>query len=136
MRILLVVLFAAYCAAATAQVRAIPDDARRGVMSHIEVMTVNLNGQTLELAAGVLIRDAENRIILPTYLPQDSVVKYQLDEESRIRRVWVLTPEEAAQVDTPAASTLPATAPPASTPPASTPPTNTPFASPTPASTQ
>ena len=105
MRILLVVLFAAYCASAAAQVRAIPDEAQRGVMSHIEVMTVNLNGQTVELAAGVLIRDAENRIILPTYLPQDSVVKYQLDEERRIRRVWVLTPDEAAQADAPPAST-------------------------------
>jgi hypothetical protein len=26
-------------------------------------------------------------------------VKYQLDAEGRIQRVWVLTPEEAAQVD-------------------------------------
>ena len=130
MRILLVVLFAAYCVAAAAQVRTIPDDAKRGVMSHLEVMTVSLDGQPIELAAGVLIRDAENRIILPTYLPQDSVVKYQLDAESRIRRVWVLTPDEAAQVDTPSASTLPATTPPASTPPANAPPADAPFASP------
>ena len=99
MRNLLVVLFAAYCAAAAAQLRTIPDEAKRGVMSHLEVMTVNLNGQPLELAAGVLIRDAENRIILPVALPQDSVVKYQLDAEGRIQRVWVLTTEEAAQVD-------------------------------------
>jgi len=99
MRILLVVLFAAYCAAAAAQLRTIPDEARRGVMSHIEVMTVSLDGQPLELAAGVLIRDAENRIILPVALPQNSVVKYELDAEKRIRRVWVLTPDEAAQAD-------------------------------------
>jgi hypothetical protein len=141
MRSLLVVLFAAHCVAAAAQVRAIPDDAKRGVMSHLEVMTVSLDGQAVELAAGVLIRDAENRIILPTYLPQDSVVKYQLDAESRIRRVWVLTPDEAAQVDTPPS------APPADTPPATTqqpvvtpqtnaPPTDSRFASPPPAATQ
>jgi|SoiMethySBSTD1v2_1073268.scaffolds.fasta_scaffold218924_2 hypothetical protein len=130
MRILLVVLFAAYCAAAAAQLRTIPDEAKRGVMSHIEVMTVNLNGQAVELSAGVLIRDAENRIIVPVSLPPDSVVKYQLDAESRIRRVWILTPDEAAQTDTP-----PAPTPPAATTPAATPPTNAPFENP-PASTQ
>jgi len=136
MRILLVVLTAAYCVAAAAQLRTIPDDARRGVMSHIEVMTVNLNGQVVELAAVVQIRDADNRIILPTYLPPDSVVKYQLDAESRIRRVWVLTPDETAQVDAPSASTLPADTPPATTAPATTPPTDAPFANPPPAGTQ
>jgi len=99
MRLLLVAFLALYCAAAAGQLRTIPDEAKRGVMSHIEVTTVNLDGQAVELAAGVLIRDTENRIILPISLPPNSVVKYQLDAESRIRRVWILTPEEAAQAD-------------------------------------
>jgi hypothetical protein len=36
-------------------------------------------------------------IVLPTALPPDSLVKYQLNEAGQVHRVWILTPQEAAQ---------------------------------------
>jgi hypothetical protein len=38
-------------------------------------------------------------IVLPTALPPDSLVKYQRNEARQVHRVWILTPEEAAQPD-------------------------------------
>jgi len=95
MRVLAAALLALVCSAAAAQLRTIPEDAKRGVMRHLETMTVELDGQPQELAPGAQIRDAENRIVLPAALPPGSEVKYERDAEGKIRRVWILTPQEA-----------------------------------------
>jgi hypothetical protein len=97
MRAVLVAILALYCAAAAAQLRPIPQDAQRGVMRHLQVMTVELDGQPQRLAPGAQIRDSDNRIIVPSALPPGSVVKYVRDPDGLIRRVWVLTPEEQQQ---------------------------------------
>ncbi|MCX7961710.1 MAG: hypothetical protein N2653_09080 [Burkholderiales bacterium] len=82
-----------------AQLRSIPADAKRGTLSHVREMEVLLDGRPARLAPGAQIRDGENRIVLPMQLPPDSLVKYQLDGEGLLRRVWILTPAEAAQPD-------------------------------------
>ncbi|HSH08374.1 MAG TPA: hypothetical protein VLA41_11980 [Burkholderiales bacterium] len=86
-------------ASAAAQLRTIPVTAERGVMSHVSGMMVSLNGERLLLATGAQIRDTSNRIILPTTLPPDSRVKYTLDVQGQVHRVWILSPAEAAQPD-------------------------------------
>lgn len=96
---LLAISLVAAASGAAAQLRTIPAEAKRGVMSHVETMTVTLDGQPQELAPGAQIRDAENRVVLPMSLPQGSLVKYENDAEGKIRRVWILSPEEAEQAD-------------------------------------
>jgi hypothetical protein len=56
-----------------------------------------VDGARLQLSAGAQIRDASNRIVVPTQLPPDSVVCYVLDGMGQVHRVWILTPEEAAE---------------------------------------
>jgi hypothetical protein len=97
MRALLVALLALGCAAAAAQPRPIPGDAQRGVMRHLQVMTVEVDGQPQRLAPGAQIRDRDNRIIVPSALPPGSAVKYVRDADGLIRRVWILRPEEQRQ---------------------------------------
>ena len=91
------------CAAAAAQaqpiLRTIPADAKRGVMSHLQGMTVEVDGKPVDLAAGAQIRDGRNLIVLPTALPPNAVVRYQLDPDGKVRRAWILSPQEAAQPD-------------------------------------
>ncbi|MEW5865027.1 MAG: hypothetical protein AB1773_15770 [Pseudomonadota bacterium] len=96
---LLVAALQLAAAPAAAQLRSIPADAKRGTLSHVQEMTVLLDGKPARLAPGAQIRDGENRIVLPTQLPPGSPVKYQLDGEGNLRRVWILTPAEAAQPD-------------------------------------
>lgn len=99
-RILLAtVLFALGSGTAMAQLRTIPADAKRATMSHVQGMTVDLNGNRTELAPGAQIRDADNRIILPATLPSGSLIKFMPDMQGRVWRVWILSQQEAAQPD-------------------------------------
>ena len=99
-RILLAIVFIALTSgAALAQLRTIPADAKRATMSHVQGMTVEINGTKTELAPGAQIRDAENRIILPATLPSGSLIKFMPDMQGRVWRVWILSQQEAAQPD-------------------------------------
>src|SRR5205809_5584971 len=80
---------------AGAQVRSIPQDARVGQIRHLQEMVVEIDGAAQQLAPGAQIRDASNRIILPTAIPPATLVRYVLDAEGKVRQVWILTPEEA-----------------------------------------
>jgi hypothetical protein len=82
-----------------AQLRTIPQDAVRGTMRHIQDTIVEIDGERAQLSAGAQIRGLSNTIVLPTALPPDSLVKYQRNEARQVHRVWILTPEEAAQPD-------------------------------------
>jgi len=97
MRALVGVLLALLCTTAAAQLRTIPADAKSGTMRHLHDTIVEIDGQRARLSAGAQIRSDTNMIVLPTALPPDSLVKYQLDEAGRVHRVWILTPQEAAQ---------------------------------------
>jgi hypothetical protein len=81
---------------AVAQVRQIPDDAKRGSIVHIQDAVVEIDGQPMRLSAGAQTRGENNLIIMPVSLPPGALVKYTLDGTGQIHRVWVLTPEEAA----------------------------------------
>jgi hypothetical protein len=87
----------ALAGAAYAQLRSIPEEAKRGDIRHRQDMVVEISGKLQRLAPGAQIRDASNRILLPTALPPGVPVKYLLDAEGLVRQVWILTPEEAAQ---------------------------------------
>jgi hypothetical protein len=100
-RFAIAVLVASAAGAALAQptLRTIPDDAKRGVMSPVQGMTVEIDGKQIELAAGAQIRDGNNMIVVPTGLPPKGVVRFQLDPDGKVRRAWILSPQEAAQPD-------------------------------------
>ena len=98
-RIAALALLSAIWLTAWAQLRSIPPDAKRAEMRHIEAMTVELDGQRLELAPGAQIRDADNRIVLPVSLSPGAAVKYRLDGAGKIGQVWILSREEAAQAN-------------------------------------
>ncbi len=85
--------------AALAQLRHIPAEAKRGEIRHVQGMVVEINGRQQRLAPGAQIRDASNFVIVPTALPPGALVKYLLGADEMVRRVWILTPQEAAQPD-------------------------------------
>jgi hypothetical protein len=96
--------------AAAAQVRTIPKEAQRGEIRHLQDMYVELNGKPLQLSPGAQIRDADNRLVLPTSLVEKSDVRFLVDHTGLLHRVWIMTPLERTQAPpkpTPAV-TLPA----------------------------
>jgi hypothetical protein len=97
MRYLVFGLLAALTHAATAQLRTIPEEAKRGQMSHLQDMVVAIDGKPARLSPGAQIRDPDNRLVLPVSLPGNSDVKYVVDESGMVHRVWILTAQEKAQ---------------------------------------
>ena len=85
---------------AFAQLRSIPDAAKRGQLRFVREMIVDIDGTQARLSPGAQIRNTDNRIVLPTALPQDALlVKYLVDASGQVHRVWILTQEEAAKPD-------------------------------------
>ncbi len=86
-------------AAALAQVRQIPDTAKRGSIVHIQDALVEIDGKQMRLSPAAQIRNRDNLFIVPMSLPRGALVKYTLDGSGQIHRVWVLTAAEAAAPD-------------------------------------
>jgi hypothetical protein len=109
-RLLVFIILLGVVAAGAAQVRTIPKEAQRGEIRHVQDMHVELNGKVLRLAPGAQIRDADNRLVLPTSLVQKADVRFLIDNTGLVHRVWILTPLERAQAPQkpPQAATLPA----------------------------
>ena len=97
-RCLAFALAALTAVAAHAQQRAIPipDGAKRAQMRHVHDMLVEIDGKRELLAAGAQIRDAANRLVVPTSVPQATPVRYMRDGQGRVHQVWILSPKEAA----------------------------------------
>ena len=91
---LLAVSLLAAATGATAQLRTIPEQAQVGMIRHLETMAVELDGTPRELSPGAQIRDADNRLVLPTSLQEREQVRYLLDSAGLIHRVWILSAPE------------------------------------------
>ncbi len=100
-RLLVFLAMMALAAGATAQLRTIPKEAKTGKLRHVAEMIVEVDGERARLAPGGQIRDTSNRLIVPTAIPADVLVRYQLDAQGMLRRVWLLTPLEQQQMAPP-----------------------------------
>ncbi len=80
-----------------AQLRSIPDEAKRGEIRHMQDMVVAIDGVLQRLAPGAQIRDAANRIVVPAAVAAGTEVKYVLNDEGLVRQIWILSPAEAAK---------------------------------------
>src|SRR5262245_35825123 len=88
---------AAFAASAQVQVRSLPTEAKRAEMKYLYDVTVALDGKERRLAPGAQIRNAENRIVVPSAVLGTVTVKYLADDDGALRQVWILTADEAAQ---------------------------------------
>jgi hypothetical protein len=98
--VILATAIVACVGSAYAQLRSIPEEAKRGQMRYVRETIVEIDGAQARLSPGAQIRTADNRILLPSALPQDPMlVKYVTDAAGMLHRVWILTQEEAARPD-------------------------------------
>jgi len=98
-RLVFALVLAFAVAGAQAQFRSLPADAKRATLNRIEGPIATIDGKNLRLSPGAQIRDGHNMIIVPTAVPQNLLVKYLLDGQGQIFRIWILSPAEAAQPD-------------------------------------
>ena len=94
----LLLALATVALAAQAQLRSIPADAKAGTMRHLQDMMVELDGKPVRLSPGAQIRDASNRLVLPTAVAGKTAVRYLPDASGMLHRVWILSKQEAARI--------------------------------------
>ena len=97
--LLALLLFTLAAGVALAQLRTIPAEAKRATIRHLQGMTVEIDGKPAQLAMGAQIRDGDNRIVVPSAVPPGVLVKYMPDAQGQVSRIWILSPQEAAQPD-------------------------------------
>jgi hypothetical protein len=91
-------LLAVTALSAYAFVRTFPAHTKRGVMTPADYPAIIINDRQRTLSVGARIRNQTNTIDMPTSLRgQDIVVNYTENNQHEIDRIWILTPEEAAQ---------------------------------------
>lgn len=91
----LMLLCASLCA--FAQLRAIPPQAVKATMQPPQDGLVVVGKYTFRLAPGAQIRSADNRILLPVMIGSAQVVRYLLDANGDLFRVWILSTDELDQ---------------------------------------
>src|SRR3979490_1326676 len=97
-RALLPVFLCAASVAAPTRPSPIPQASRRGYIRHVEEMAVTVDDKAMQLAAGAVIRDQQNLIIVPVTIPREGAwAAYNLDRDGQVFRVWLLTPDELAR---------------------------------------
>lgn len=84
-------------AAVMGVLRTIPEDAPKAEMEPPQGGLVVMDRSAMQLAVGAQIRDQSNRIVMPATLTERQVVRFKVDPEGQVSRVWILTPEERQQ---------------------------------------
>ncbi len=85
---------------APAAVRTLPVEAKKGIMLPLAGDGfLTIDRKPWPLAPGAQIRSEQNLIVMPMQIRQAVEVAYLTDHLGAVRRVWLLTPNEAAALD-------------------------------------
>ncbi|MEX0637881.1 MAG: hypothetical protein WD155_04005 [Burkholderiales bacterium] len=82
---------------AHAQLRTLPAQAKLGEIRHVQEMIVQIDGKLARLSRGARVRDAHNRILVPTAIPAGSLIRYTLNAQGEVSAVWILSAQEAGR---------------------------------------
>ncbi len=87
---------AAAQAATNAPLRRFPTATKVGRLALAVFPVARLDGAEVRLAPGARILATDNRLVIPSTLSGEHVVRYRTDPLGQIIEVWLLTAEEAA----------------------------------------
>jgi hypothetical protein len=90
-----------FAGAGYAQLRTLPVNVKRATLGAqpYALPYVELGGKMVRLAPGGLIFDQNNRSIVHGALPAGAAVAFTTDMRGDIARIYILTPQEQAQLD-------------------------------------
>lgn len=95
---LLALVFALASASALASIRTFPVGVKRGILNGALYPDFVIDGKVRVTNPSTRILNADNLIIVPASLPQAKIIiNYTEDDYGVIKKIWILTAEEAAQ---------------------------------------
>jgi hypothetical protein len=83
----------------SAQARQIPAEAKRGTLAGIQGSIAVIDGTSISMSPAAQVRGENNLIIMSWTVPNGIAVKYLLNSDGQIHRIWILTPQEIAMPD-------------------------------------
>ena len=78
--------------------RVLPQDSLVGRIFVTGPLSAEINGVEVRLAPGIQFRNAANLIVMPTTIQEPTLVRFIVDASGAVSRVWILSPQEAAQL--------------------------------------
>ena len=97
-RFIVGLLLALTAFSALAMPRNFPVSAKRGVLTVTAYPQVMVDGQPQTMARGAKIISAQNAVVMPSGLTNNSyVVNYTVDHRGFIDKIWILTDAEQTQ---------------------------------------
>jgi hypothetical protein len=87
-------LSVAFATVAFAMPRQFPSDSYQVHLQAVSDPAITIDGTTVQLAAGVLIFNANNATLVKGMLPADVVVRVEFNGQCQVKRMWILKDEE------------------------------------------
>ena len=81
------------------QTRKFPEGSKLGNLTAVSFPLFTINDQQVQMSAGGQIRGVDNLIILPSAANYTGLIRYQLDINGSLHRVWILTPDEVKEAE-------------------------------------
>ena len=75
------------------RLRRIPERAREGVMLPPHGRYVTIDEHRFSLSPGAVIRDLNNRIVLPSHVRAPAKVRYTVDRNRQVSQIWIVANE-------------------------------------------
>jgi hypothetical protein len=95
---LLIILAALSLSFSAYAMRNFPTNAQTGELRGIQNGAAQVGDKIYRLTPATRIYDTNNLIVLPVSAPQSGRVAFVLDAQGFLSKIWVLTPQEAAQL--------------------------------------
>jgi hypothetical protein len=86
------------CVAQAQLTRPIPTDSKVGRFVGAAPGLLRIDSSDYALSPAASLRDASNLIVQGSALPEESVVRFVLDEQGQLTRLWVLNDEEQSRI--------------------------------------
>lgn len=74
--------------------RSFPTQTKLGNLQIVQAPTVSVDGKSLRLSPGAVIRNTDNLIVTPNAISGSVPVRYQVDGLGNVSAVWILTSAE------------------------------------------
>ncbi len=78
--------------------RVIPEVASVGSLTSFSREQARIGRQDVPVARGVRIYNARNALIVPSRVPQEAEVRYELNDKGELKTLWLLSEEEIAEL--------------------------------------
>ena len=78
--------------------RVLPQNGQLGLLDHYQLNAVSIDGTTRQPAAAIRVYAADNHLLMPQQVPDNSNIWYTTEANGNVWKIWLLSDDELAQI--------------------------------------